>query len=166
MLAPGIPAVIALPGRWCNACLMLSLHTYYASMLSIRLAHICLLFHYLNILSVALGAHDRLCSLSNPPFHGHVAMQQECWPGRSLVTFAHLTQDYIDCMCTYSISACFNMFGIVVCAYHALCSPSNKLFNIHVIVLQGHRPGCSQTAFVHATQNKVCHSSTIQRCLV
>ena len=37
MLAPDIPAVIALPERWCNACLMLSLHTYYASMLSIRL---------------------------------------------------------------------------------------------------------------------------------
>jgi len=34
MLAWGILAVIALPGKWCNSCLIHSLHRYYASLLS------------------------------------------------------------------------------------------------------------------------------------
>ena len=109
---------------------------------------------------------DRLCGLSNAPCHGDVATRRGCWPGCSLVAFAHLTQDYMECICRYSISACSNIFDIVVCAYHGTCSPSNALSNIHVIVLQGHRLGRSQTAFVHATQDNVCHSSTFQRCLV
>ena len=166
MLASGILAVIALPERWCNACLMLSLHTYYAFMLSIRLCAYMSVLQYLNILSVTLGAHDRLCGLSNAPFHGHVAMRRGCWLGRSLVTFAHVTQNYIECICTYSISACSNISDIVVCAYHGICGLSNTLSNIHVIVLQGHRPGHSQTAFIHATQDNDCRSSTIKRCLV
>ena len=109
---------------------------------------------------------DRLCGLFNAPFHGHVAMWQGCRLGCSLVTFAHLTQDYIECICTYSISTCSNIFNIMICAYHGICSPFNALSNIHVIVLQGHWLSCSQTAFVHATQDNVCHSSTFQRCLV
>ena len=52
---------------------------------------------------------DRLCSLSNAPFHGHVATWRGCWLGRSLVTFTHLTQDYMECICRYSISACSNI---------------------------------------------------------